>query len=105
MQATVRCGSWCQDNLVKVAPFGRNKHLFVVLSLTVIDMENVLCHLGITYASHATIDLCRETFHNRLINRNCDANWPPKNCDLTLLDYFLLAQLRTSVVASRAIYN
>ena len=28
-------------------------------------------------------------FENRIISRNSDINWPPRNCDLTLLDYFL----------------
>jgi len=41
------------------------------------------------YTANATIDFLRTVFENRIINRNADVNWPPRNCDLTPLNYFL----------------
>ncbi|GFU23162.1 uncharacterized protein TNCV_3515981 [Trichonephila clavipes] len=46
---------------------------------------------GATYhTGRATIDLFKDTFGDRLISRFRPVNWPPRSCDLTPLDYFLL---------------
>jgi len=49
---------------------------------------NRTAHLA-TQPTH-TIDLLRTVFENRIISRNVDVNWPPRSCDLTPLDYFLV---------------
>ena len=33
-------------------------------------------------------------FENRIISRNADINWLPRNCDLTPLDYFLWGTIK-----------
>ena len=40
------------------------------------------------HTANVTIDLLRTVFENRIIGRNSNVNWPPRNCDLTPLDYF-----------------
>ena len=45
---------------------------------------------GATYhTARATMDLLRSEFGERFISRSGPVNWPPRSCDLTLLDYFL----------------
>ncbi|GFT69552.1 uncharacterized protein TNCV_1298001 [Trichonephila clavipes] len=48
------------------------------------QQDGATCH-----TARATIDLLKDTFGNRLISRFGPVNWPPRSCDLTLLDYFL----------------
>ncbi|GFV15306.1 uncharacterized protein TNCV_4833341 [Trichonephila clavipes] len=48
------------------------------------QQDGATCH-----TAHATIDLLKDTFGDRLISRFGPVNWPPRSCDLTLLDYFL----------------
>ncbi|GFV73779.1 putative DD41D transposase [Trichonephila clavipes] len=48
------------------------------------QQDGATCH-----TAHATIDLLKDTFGDRLISRFGPVNWPPKSCDLTPLDYFL----------------
>ncbi|GFW82280.1 uncharacterized protein TNCV_3817611 [Trichonephila clavipes] len=45
--------------------------------------DGATCH-----TAHATIDLLKDTFGDRLISRFGPVNWPPRSCDLTPLDYF-----------------
>ena len=42
-----------------------------------------------------TIDLLKENFHEQIISRNRPVNWPPRSCDLTLLDYFLWGYVKS----------
>ncbi|GFS95818.1 uncharacterized protein TNCV_2259001 [Trichonephila clavipes] len=48
------------------------------------QQDGATCHTAC-----ATIDLLKDTFGDRLISRFGPVNWPPRSCDLTLLDYFL----------------
>ncbi|GFV88011.1 uncharacterized protein TNCV_3241611 [Trichonephila clavipes] len=48
------------------------------------QQDGATCH-----SAHATIDLLKDTFGDRLISRFGPVNWPPRSCDLTPLDYFL----------------
>ncbi|GFT18303.1 uncharacterized protein TNCV_711081 [Trichonephila clavipes] len=48
------------------------------------QQDGAPCH-----TARATIDLLKDTFGDRLISRFGPANWPPRSCDLTPLDYFL----------------
>ncbi|GFW02378.1 hypothetical protein TNCV_1732931 [Trichonephila clavipes] len=40
-------------------------------------------------------------FGHRLISRFVPVNWPPRSCDLTLLDYFLWSCVKSLVYADK----
>ena len=48
------------------------------------DIDNIWCHTAET-----TLDVLRSGFEDRIINRRANVVWPPRNCDLTPLDYYL----------------
>ncbi|GFX12707.1 DUF4817 domain-containing protein [Trichonephila clavipes] len=50
------------------------------------QQDGATCH-----TARATIDLLKDTFCDCLNSRFGPVNWPPRSCDLTPLDYFLLA--------------
>ncbi|GFX29971.1 uncharacterized protein TNCV_2616831 [Trichonephila clavipes] len=52
-------------------------------------------------AQHATIDLLKDTFGNRLISRFGPVNWPPRSWDLTPLNYFLWGYVKSLVYADK----
>ncbi|GFU98710.1 hypothetical protein TNCV_3197281 [Trichonephila clavipes] len=62
---------------------------------------------SIKTAQHVTQLSC----HNRFIERHClvtrlisrfgPVNWPPRSCDLTLLDYFLWGYVKSLVYADK----
>ncbi|GFX22061.1 uncharacterized protein TNCV_3054171 [Trichonephila clavipes] len=58
--------------------------------------DGATCH-----TARATIDLLKDTFGDRLISRFGPVNWPPRSCDLTLLDYFLWGYVRSLVYADK----
>ena len=39
------------------------------------------------HTAEATLEVLRPVFENRIISRRADVVWPPRSCDLTLLDY------------------
>ncbi|GFY10864.1 uncharacterized protein TNCV_1123861 [Trichonephila clavipes] len=45
------------------------------------QQDGATCH-----RARATIDLLKDTFGDRLIQRFGPVNWPPKSCDLAPLD-------------------
>ncbi|GFW74928.1 DUF4817 domain-containing protein [Trichonephila clavipes] len=45
------------------------------------QQDGATCH-----TARATIDLLKDTLGDRLISRFGPVNWPPRSCDLTLLD-------------------
>ncbi|GFT67730.1 uncharacterized protein TNCV_271341 [Trichonephila clavipes] len=47
------------------------------------QQDGATCH-----TARVTINLLKDTFGDRLISRFGPANWPPRSCDLTPLDYF-----------------
>ena len=50
---------------------------------------------GTTYhTDEATRVVVCSVFGNRFISRRADVVWPPRICDLTLLDYYLWATLK-----------
>ncbi|GFT44103.1 uncharacterized protein TNCV_2111281 [Trichonephila clavipes] len=51
--------------------------------------------------SHATIDLLKDTFGDRLISRFGPVNRPPRSCDLTPLDYFLWGYVKSWAYADK----
>ncbi|GFV18044.1 DUF4817 domain-containing protein [Trichonephila clavipes] len=60
------------------------------------QQDGATCH-----TARATIDLLKDTFGDRLISRFGPANWPPRSCDLTPLDYFLWGYVRSLVYADK----
>ncbi|GFU24340.1 uncharacterized protein TNCV_942341 [Trichonephila clavipes] len=52
------------------------------------QQDGATCH-----TARATIDLLKDTLGDRLISRFGPVNWPPRSCDLTPLDYFLVIRL------------
>ncbi|GFY04259.1 DUF4817 domain-containing protein [Trichonephila clavipes] len=63
----------------------------------VIPSRRATCH-----TAHATIDLLKDTFGDRLISRFGPVNWPPRSCDLTPLDYFLRSYVKSLVYADKS---
>ncbi|XP_044758934.1 uncharacterized protein LOC123316778 [Coccinella septempunctata] len=53
-----------------------------------------------SHTAHATIDVLRRIFGNRIISRNADVNWPPRSCDLTPLDYYLWGAVKDKCYAN-----
>ncbi|GFW41600.1 hemocytin [Trichonephila clavipes] len=60
------------------------------------QQDGTTCH-----TARATIDLLKDTFGDRLISRFGPVNWPPRSCDLTLLDYFLWGYVKSLVYAGK----
>ena len=50
---------------------------------------------------YSNIDLLKENFHEQIISRNRPENWPPRSCDLTLLDYFLWGYVKSLVYVDK----
>ncbi|GFV65053.1 DUF4817 domain-containing protein [Trichonephila clavipes] len=60
------------------------------------QQDGAPCH-----TARATIDLLKDTFGDHLISRFGPANWPPRSCDLTPLDYFLWSYVKSLVYADK----
>ncbi|GFV24974.1 transposable element Tc3 transposase [Trichonephila clavipes] len=60
------------------------------------QQDGATCH-----TARATIDLLKDTFGDCLISRFGPVNWPPRSCDLTPLDYFLLGYVKSLVYADK----
>ena len=55
------------------------------------DIGNIwLQHDGTkSHTTEATLDILRPVIEDRIISRRADVVWPPRSCDLTLLDCYL----------------
>ncbi|GFX51337.1 transposable element Tc3 transposase [Trichonephila clavipes] len=60
------------------------------------QQDGATCHTAC-----ATIDLLKDTFGDRLISRFGPVNWPPRSCDLTLLDYILWGHVKSLVYVDK----
>ena len=60
------------------------------------QQDGTTCH-----TAGETIDLLKENFREQIISRNGPMNWPPRSCDLTLLDYFLWWYVKSLVYVDR----
>ncbi|GFT62220.1 DUF4817 domain-containing protein, partial [Trichonephila clavipes] len=58
------------------------------------QQDGATCH-----TARSTIDLLKDTFGDHLISRFGPANWPPRSCGLTPLDYFLWGYVKSLVYA------
>ena len=52
------------------------------------------CHTAV-----ATHDVLRPIFEYRIIRRRADVVWPPRSCDLALLDYYLWGAVKDKCYA------
>ena len=53
------------------------------------------------HTARITIDLLKDKFGGRVILRNGPVEWPPRSCDLTLLDFFLWGHIKSLVYAKK----
>ncbi|GFV24953.1 putative DD41D transposase [Trichonephila clavipes] len=60
------------------------------------QQNGATCH-----TTRDAIDLLKDTFGDRLISGFGPVNWPPKSCDLTPLDYFLWAYVKSLFYADK----
>ncbi|GFX93076.1 DUF4817 domain-containing protein [Trichonephila clavipes] len=60
------------------------------------QQDGATCH-----TARSTIDLLKDTFDDHLISRFGPVNWPPRSCDLTPLDYFLLGYVKSLFYADK----
>ena len=66
-----------------------NKFLFT--KIDEVDIGNIWFQQDSAtfYLAEATLDVLRPVFEDRIMSRKADVVWPPRSCDLTLLDYYL----------------
>ena len=51
--------------------------------------------------AHVTMDLLRGELDEHFISRSKPVNWPPRSCDLPLLDYFLWGYIKAHVYTDK----
>ena len=75
---------------------------FLFSKIEEVDMDDIWFQWnGATYfTADVIIDLLCTVFKNRIISRNSDVNWPPRSCNLTPLDYFLLGAVQDKCYAN-----
>ena len=60
------------------------------------QQDGVTCH-----TAEATFDVLRPLFEERIISRWADVVWPPRNCDLTPLDYYFWGAIKEKCYADK----
>ena len=55
-----------------------------------------MCH-----TAAATLDVLRPVFKDPIISRRADVVWPPRNCDLTQIDYYLWGAVKYKCYADK----
>ena len=60
------------------------------------QQDGATCH-----TAEATFDILRPVFEDLIISRRADAVWPPRSCDLTLLDYYLWGAVKDKCYADK----
>ena len=60
------------------------------------QQDDATCH-----TAEATRDVLRPVFEDRIISRRADVVWPPRTCDLTLLDYNLCGAVKDKCYADK----
>ncbi|GFX25149.1 putative DD41D transposase [Trichonephila clavipes] len=92
---TVWCALWAGEIIGPYFFKNDEGHNVTVKELR-FQQNGATCH-----TAHATIDLLKDTFGDRLISRFGPVNWPPRSCDLTPLDYFLWGYVKSLVYADK----
>ena len=55
---------------------------------------------GATYlTAEATLDVLHPVYEDRIFSSRADVVWPPRNCDLTPLDYYLWGAIKDKCYA------
>ena len=54
------------------------------------------------HTAEATLDVLRPVFEDRIISRTADVVWPPRNCDLTPLDYYFRGAVKDKCYADKS---
>ena len=69
----------------------RDRYEFLFTKIEEEDIGNIwFQQYGITcHTVEATLDVLCPVFEDRIISRRADVVWPPRSCDLTLMDYYL----------------
>ena len=52
--------------------------------------------------AEATLDVLRTVFEDHIISRSADVVWPPRNCDLSPLDYYLWGAVNDKCYTDKA---
>ena len=60
------------------------------------QQDGATCH-----TAEATFDVLRPVFEDRIINRRSNVVWPPRSCNLTLLDYYLWGAVEDKCYADK----
>ena len=60
------------------------------------QQEGATCH-----TAEATPDVLRSVFEDHIISCRADVVWPPRSCDLTPLDYYLLGAVKDKCYADK----
>ena len=60
------------------------------------QQDGITCH-----TAEATFDVLRPDFEDRIISRRAEVVWPHRNCDLTLLDYYLWGAVKDKCYADK----
>ena len=60
------------------------------------QQDGATCH-----TAKAALDVLRPVFEDCIISRRADVVWPPRNCDLTPLDYYLWVAVKDKCYADR----
>ena len=55
-----------------------------------------MCH-----TAESTLDVLGPVFEERIISRRTDCVWPPRSCDLTLLNYYLWSAVKDKWYADK----
>ena len=78
-----------------------NEFLFTEIEEENIDniwfqQNGATCH-----TAEATLDVLHTVFEDRIISRRTHVIWPPQNCDLTQLDYYLWGTVKDKCYADK----
>ena len=61
------------------------------------QQDGATCH-----TAEATFDVLQPVLEYRIISRRADVVWPPRNCDLLLLDYYLWGAVKDKCFADNS---
>ena len=54
-----------------------------------------------SHTAEDTLDVLRPVFEDLIISHRADVAWPPRSCDLTLLDYYLWGAVNDKCYADK----
>ena len=60
------------------------------------QQDDAICHTAET-----TLDVLRPVYEDRIISRRADVVWPPQNCHVTALNYYLWGVIKDKCYADK----